>query len=517
MRERKVVCGGSAASVPAAPNPVSRSSKRKPLAAAGLIAVTLAGCSLAPAYAPPPLAVPTAYKDIGPWTPADPADALPRGAWWTAFDDPVLNDLEGRIDAANPSLAAALAVYDQARAFAAEGAAAAYPTVGIAGTATRDRQSDDRPLRGANEPDYYAANALGAQVNYEIDFWGRVRNLIAEGRAEAQASAADLATARLSLHAQLADDYLTLRGLDAQAQLLKDTVGAYQRALDLTQARHTGGVASGLDVSRASTQLSDARAQISDIEAQRALYEHAIASLVGQPAPSFTIAPAVDQRQIPVVPAGLPSLLLQRRPDIAAAERRAFAANREIGVTRAAFFPNITLNAQGGFQNTDGTNLLITPNTFWTVGPQLALTLFDGGRRHAEVAASKAAFLVASANYRTTVLDAFQQVQDQLALADHYNAEATDNAAAVNSAQTTARLSLIRYRDGATNYLEVVIAQTAELQAEQTDLNLQTRRQEVSVNLVRALGGGWTRKDLPTTAQAGTLKAPITPLADMAP
>jgi outer membrane protein, multidrug efflux system len=475
---------------------------------ASLIALTLVGCSLAPAYAPPSLLVPNAYKEVGPWTPAQPSDTLPRGPWWTEFDDPTLNDLEARIDTANPTLAAALAAYDQARAFAAEGAAAAYPTVGAGGTVTGNRQSNNRPLRGAHEPDEYGANTVSAGIGYEIDFWGRVRNLIASGEAQAQASAADLATARLSLHAQLADDYLSLRGLDAQNQLLHDTVAAYQRALDLTEARHTGGVSSGLDVDRAQTQLSEARAQISEVAAQRALFEHAIASLVGQPSPSFTIAPAVAQRLIPVVPAGLPASLIQRRPDIAAAERRAFAANRQIGVARAAFFPNITLDAQGGFQNTGQVDLLSAPNAFWTVGPQLALTLFEGGRRHAVVAASKAELLIASADYRATVLAAFQQVEDQLALTDNYAAEAADEATAVQSAQATTRLSLIRYREGATNYLDVVTAQTAELQAEQTALNLQTRQQEASVDLVRALGGGWDTNDLPTLAQSARLKAP---------
>ena len=470
---------------------------RRALLAAALAATSLAGCNFAPAYIPPNLTLPTAYKETGPWTEAQPGDALPRGAWWTRFGDPTLDQLEAQVLAANPNLAAALAAYDQSRAFAAQARSYLLPTVTGLDSNTYNRQSDERPLRGAGQPNEYAVNQLGGEVDYEFDFWGKIRNRVAAGAAQAQASAADLATARLSLQVELADDYLALRGLDAQAKLLADTVAAYSRALDLTQTRHSGGVASGLDVDRAATQLSSAKAQVSDVAAQRALYEHAIASLVGQPASSFALQPAVLQLPIPIMPAGVPSVLLQRRPDIAAAERRAFAANRQIGVARAAYYPSITLDAQGGWQNTGGNDFLVAPNTFWTIGPQLALTLFDGGRRKATVAASKAAFTQASASYRATVLAAFQQVEDQLALSNRYATEAQDEAAAVTSAQATTALSLIRYREGATNYLDVVTAQTAELQAQQTQLTLQTRRQQASANLVRALGGGWSQDQLP--------------------
>ncbi|MGC1303302.1 MAG: efflux transporter outer membrane subunit [Caulobacteraceae bacterium] len=467
------------------------------LLATALCATSLAGCNFAPAYTPPTVAMPTSYKEGGPWTEAAPGDALPRGAWWRRFSDPTLDDLEGRVITANPNLAAALAAYDQSRAFAAEARSDLIPSITGLESNTYNRQSAERPLRSANQPDEYANNQLGAQINYEFDFWGRVRNLVAAGEAQAQATSADLATARLSLQVELADDYLQLRGLDAQAKLLQDTVAAYTRALDLTQTRHSGGVASGLDVDRASTQLSSAKAQVSDIAAQRALYEHAIASLVGEPASNFSLAPEAGKLPIPIEPAGVPSTLLQRRPDIAAAERRAFAANRQIGVARAAYYPTITLDAQGGWQNTGGNTFLVAPNTVWTIGPQLAMTLFDGGRRRAVVAASKAAFVLASANYRSTVLAAFQQVEDQLALSNRFATEAQDEGAAVKSAQATTDLSLTRYREGATNYLDVVTAQTAELQAEQTALALETRRQQASVNLVRALGGGWTEADLP--------------------
>ncbi|MHB8283044.1 MAG: efflux transporter outer membrane subunit [Caulobacteraceae bacterium] len=467
--------------------------------------LALAACNFAPAYTPPNLTLPTAYKEAGLWTQAQPGDALPRGLWWTPFQDATLDNLEGRIDSANPTLAAALAAYDQSRALAAQARSAFLPTITGLTTNTYNRQSDERPLRGAGQPDDYANNSLGGEIDYEFDFWGRIRNLVASGEAVAQASAADLATAQLSLHIQLANTYLQLRGLDAQTKLLLDTVSAYKRALNLTVARHNGGVSSGLDVDRAQAQLSSAIAQVSDVAAQRALYEHAIASLVGQAASTFSIPAATVQRLIPTTPAGVPSTLIQRRPDIAAAERRAYAANRQIGVARAAYFPTITLDAQAGFENTGGNALLIAPNTFFTIGPQLALTLFDGGKRKAGVAVAKAAFLLASANYKATVLSAFQQVEDQLALSNHYAVEASDQAAAVKATEGATNISLIRYREGATNYLDVVTAQTAELQAEQTALGLETRRQQASVNLVLALGGGWSTDNLPDLAKAGAL------------
>lgn len=487
--------------------PGRRGARTGNLAALGLM--LLSGCSLAPDYRRPDLPVPLAYRDTGPWKQARPMDTAPRSAWWTAFDDPTLDALEQQVDTANPTLAAALASYDESRALAAQARASLFPTAVLSDSNTYNRQSAERPLRGSNQPNEYAVNTVGPGAFYEFDFWGRVRNQVSAGEAIAQAAAADVGTARLSLRATLADDYLGLRGLDAQQALLATTVESYRRALKLTQARHDGGAASGLDVSRAATQLASAQAQLSDVAAARAIFEHAIASLVGQPAPTFTVPLAQTPRAIPVIPADLPSTLLQRRPDIAAAERRAFAANRAIGVARAAFYPVVTLDAQGGYQNTGGDNLLIAPNTFWTLGPQVALTVFDGGRLRAGLAAARADYRRESAIYRATVLKAFQDVQDQLALADRLGAEAIQLASAVRSAQATTRLALIRYREGATTYLDVVTAQTAELQIEQVAVNLQTRRQEVSVDLVRALGGGWSTADLPDPRQAASLKVAV--------
>jgi len=454
-------------------------------------ALALAGCSLAPAYAPPATPIAAAYKEQGPWTPAAPADAQPRGLWWAMFSDPVLDDLEARAERANPSLAAAIAAYDQARALAAQARAGLVPEIDGNASAIRQRRSQNAPLRvgGANT---FSTDQVGASVAYELDLWGRLRNLAAGAGDRAQASAADLKSMRLSLQADLADDYLTLRGLDAQLRLLETTAKAYARALELTQVLHNGGAATGLDVARAQTQLSTTRAQITDVGAQRALMEHAIAALVGESASAFSLAPVTADLPQPKVAVSAPSLLLQRRPDIAAAERRAAAANADIGVARAALFPALTLDGSAGWQSAGGVNLLQAPNTVWMLGPQLLGPIFDGGRRRAGVRASRAAFDQASANYRGVVLDAFRDVEDQMALANRLAAEAKDQTDAVAAARRSVELADIRYRQGVATYLDVVTAQTAALSAEQAAIQLTTRRLQASVNLTRALGGAWS-------------------------
>jgi NodT family efflux transporter outer membrane factor (OMF) lipoprotein len=460
----------------------------------------------------PATTIPASYEEIGIWTPASPKDDQPREAWWTAFNDATLNDLEGRVGSGNPTLAAALASYDQSQAYADEASASILPWLSFSGSATTNRQSDKRPLRGSNQPNEYGNNQLGLSANYELDFWGRIRNAIAAGRAQAQASAADLATAQLSLEAQLADAYINLRGLDAESQLLANTVAAYQRALDLVQTRHDGGIASGLDLDRANTQLAVAKAQTSDIAAARALYEHAIATLVGEPASNFTLAAAPGIATIPKIPIGVPATLLERRPDIASAERETFAANASIGVARAAFFPRVTLFGGAGFQNTGSGNLLALPYSVWSLGPSISLPLFEGGFLHAQLAVARAQFAKASADYRGTVLAAFQQVEDNLSQTNLLAAESVDQHQAVQDAEATAALSLTRYREGVVNYLDVVTAQTAALEAERTSIGLRTRREHAAVGLIRSLGGGWATTDLATNRPG----APFAPAAQKA-
>jgi NodT family efflux transporter outer membrane factor (OMF) lipoprotein len=451
-----------------------------------------AACSLAPAYAPPAPPDVTTFKEDKGWTQAQPADALPRGGWWQVFRDPVLDGLEAKVDAANPTLAQALARYQAAQGFLGVAEAAQGPRIGANGSFTTNRQSDNRPLRGKGQPDEYAANTIGVQLDYEIDLWGRVRNEVAAQKANVQASAADLASARLSLEAQLADDYVQLRGLDAQADLLAQTVAAYEKTDSLIGKRHTDGLSSKLDVDRSRTLLETARAQASEVASRRALLEHAIASLAGETASTFSLSANPQAVAAPNTPPSVPSELLQRRPDVASAERRMAAANAEIGVARAAFFPVLSIDGVAGFQNTGGPNLLSAPNSYWGIGPQLLFTIFDAGRRHAQEDVAKAQYDQAAAAYRGQVLQAFQDVEDALSLENRLAAEAVDQIQAVQAAEEAQALALKRFQRGVISYLDVITAQTAALQAEQAAFDLATRRSEASIRLVRAIGGGWT-------------------------
>jgi multidrug efflux system outer membrane protein len=455
------------------------------------LALLLAGCSMAPDYGPPAIAAPAAYKEApAGWTAATPLDEAPRDIWWAMFRDPVLDELEGRIEGASPTLAAAVARYDAARAAAGEAAADLYPTVTASADVTRERTSARRP--GATTAGRFTDTTAGAALAYEIDLWGRVRNSVRAARAEADASGADLAAVRLSLQASLADAYFRLRGLDAEAALLHATVDAYARALELTEARHDGGAASGLDVNRAQTLLSDARAQISAVANRRAATEHEIAALVGTTPSALSIAPIGGSTSTPPpIPAEAPAALVQRRPDVAAAERRIAAANARVGVARAAFFPDLTLGLAGGFESSHG-SLLDAPAGFWALGPlSAALDLFDGGRRKARVRISRAEYDEAAANYREAALTAFREVEDGLAASRLLAAQATDQNAAAAAAERTSDLALIRYREGAADYLEVVTAQTSALDAERAAIAVRTQRMQTAVALVRALGGGY--------------------------
>ncbi len=455
------------------------------------LSLLLQACSLAPPYQVPAMDIPGHFKEAAPWVDAQPADGLPRGDWWSIYHDSRLAELETRLQANSPDLAAALAVYGQARAYDDQARAGLFPTLSGLLDPTRDRQSDTRPLRGAGQPDEYGSYTVGLQEDYELDLWGRVRNTVAAAHAGTQAAAGDLASARLSLEIRLADDYVSLLSADREIQLLQDTVAAYDKALELTETLHGGGLVSGLDVSRAQTQLDSARAQVAESRAGRALLEHAIAVLVGEPASSFSLPPDPQQIALPQIPAGVPAGLLQRRPDIAAAERRVAAANASIGVARAAFFPSLDLSAAIGVQSTSTGSLFMAPSTFWSVGPMLTQTIFGAGLHRAQLAQARARLDEAAARYRSTVLGAFQQVEDNLALLENYRSETVDESAAVEAAQKTLDISLTQYRDGGIAYLEVVDSQTAALSARQAALRLETRQLRASIDLVRALGGGW--------------------------
>ncbi|MHC1479646.1 efflux transporter outer membrane subunit [Frateuria aurantia] len=476
----------------------------KPLAAATLI-IGLAGCSFAPTYHQPKMPVSASFKEAtGAWKMASPSDQFDRGQWWKVFNDPQLSALEERLEKANPTLAGALASYDGARAYASEIRSGLFPSLGVGSDILNQRQSDFRPLRDASStyPDEYQNHDLTFNLNYEVDLWGKIRNEVAAGRGDAQASSADLANIRLSLQSQLANYYMQLRGFDIQQQILTDSLNVYERGLQLTEALHAGGAVSGLDVARAQTQLADSRSLLDQIKGQRALTEHAIAALVGTTPSEFSIALTGKDLTVPVTPVGVPSTLLERRPDIAAAERRTFAANAQIGVARAAYFPTLSLTGGFGWQNTGHNDLLAMGNRYWALGPISALNLFDGGYRRGKVREAHADFEMAAATYRQTVLTAIRQVEDNLSLLDHLGSAADDEQQAVTSALKSQSIATNRYREGAVSYLDVVTAQANALSVELNAQAIRTSRLQASVNLIRALGGGWERSDMPRMSQA---------------
>ena len=465
--------------------------KADSLASAGIALALLSSCSLAPPLKVPSVPTAVAYKELGPWTMAQPADRLPRDSWWTLYDSAELDQLETRLIAGNPTLAAALGNYAQAKALSDQARAGLFPTLGVGASVTRNRESVNAPLRGPTTPVNYNNDTVGGSIGYELDLWGQIRNEVAAGEANAAASAADLENARLSLIGQLVDDYIQLRSLDRDSAILDATVAAYARALTLTQQRHDAGIAPGLDVSQAQTQLDAARSQVAQTLAQRALMEHAIAALLGESASSFSLKPQIVAITLPQIPSGVPSTLLERRPDIAAAQRRMVAANANIGVARAAYYPSLTLGAQGGYQSTSISNWLTAPSSFWAIGPNALLSVFDGGLRRAQVAQARAQFDTAAANYRGVAIGAFQQVEDSLATLNHYHDAAEEEKAALDAAQRTLDLSMALYVKGAVDYLTVVTSQTAVLQTQLESLSLDTQRLRASVDLIRALGGGW--------------------------
>ena len=457
----------------------------------------LAGCTVGPNYKRPAAEVPPVYKEVGDWKPAQPNDQSLSGNWWEIFQDSQLNTLEAQVNVSNQNLKAAEAQYTQARALVRFQRADFFPTITAGASATRSRISNNRPASVIANGTTYNDYQVPFELSYQIDVWGRVRRTVESYREQAQASAADLASVNLSMHAQLALDYFQARTLDAEEQLLNSTVTEYEQALQLIENRFAGGLASDLEVEQARTQLETTRAQAIDVGVARAQYEHAVAVLVGKPPASFSLPPLPLTAPPPPIPAGIPSDLLERRPDIAAAERLMASANAQIGVAKAAYYPLVNLAAAGGFESGSITTLISGPSILWSAGPSALVTLLDFGRRRAASDQAVAAYDQAVANYRQTVLTGFQQVEDNVAALRILEHEAQVQNAAVDAAEKYLTLANTRYTGGVTSYLEVTTAQSAALSDEVTAVNILGRRMVDAVTLVQALGGGWDRSSLP--------------------
>jgi NodT family efflux transporter outer membrane factor (OMF) lipoprotein len=476
--------------------------KRLLLAAAHLL---LASCTvgptyvrpeapLTPAYKEPP---PEAYKNAGVWKPAHPSDDRLRAHWWELFADDQLDALEQQVALANQDLNAAEARFREARVLVGYARAAEFPTIGVGSDIRSLRDSPNQPYFPLRSSHATGDFALPADLSYEIDLWGRIRRSVVAAGEAAQATAADLESVKLSLHAELAIDYFELRSADAQQRLLEDTVNAYSESLQLARDRLDGGVSPESDVAQAKTQLDTARVQATDIAVRRAQYEHAIAVLIGKPPASFRLAAAPLDSQPPALPIGVPSELLERRPDIAAAERRAGEANEQIGIAIAAYYPSLSLNGVGGFESSSSATWFNWPSRLWAVGLSAAETVYDGGRRHAKTEAARARYEAAIADYRQTTLTAFQQVEDNLAALSILEREAQQQDEAVESARYNLSVFTDRYVGGRDNYLQVITAQTAYLDSERNKVEIRRRRTDATVMLVKALGGGWSAAALP--------------------
>jgi outer membrane protein, multidrug efflux system len=472
------------------------------LAIAGGISL-LCSCNLAPPYDPGHFELPESYQGSGPFRTAHPERSSElRGNWWTLFGDPELDRLEDELGRANPTLAAAAEAYTQSRDLAAEAQSAFYPQIAAQAGISENKQSAHRLFRsGSTAPSQESSNVIGATASWEPDFWGAVRNSAHQQKRLAQASAADLADARLILEAELANDYVALRGFDAELVVLHQSILAYQQGVAVTRLRYTGKIASGLDLARASSELASAQAQQTDTKLQRDLMQHAIAVLVGELPSRFSIAPADSFRlNSPQVPPGVPSELLERRPDVAAAERQIAAANASIGISRAAFYPHVTFGAAGGFQD-NGFNLLSLPNSFWSIGAAAVQPLFEGGLRHAELQRTWSAYAQTRDYYRATVLSAFQDVEDALSLTHRLELEVAQQREASTQAAKALDISTTLYKDGLDNYLSVYVAQVQALAAQTVEVQVRTREVRASIALIRALGGGWNVSLLPTEQQ----------------
>jgi len=465
---------------------------------AALVAILLGGCMVGPKYTKPSAPVTPAYKEMDGWKTAQPSDHLPRGQWWTVFGDAELNVLEEQIAAANQNLRIAEARLREARALVRFNRAALFPTISASAGASSVRGSGNRPFLTPNVNTGSSGDLLfSLDMSYEIDLWGRVRRTVEAARHEAQATAADLETARLSLQAELALDYFELRAADAQKQLLDETVKAFEAALRLTTNRFEGGAAPKSDVAQAQTQLDTTKAQATDVTVQRAQLEHAIATLIGKPPAAFGLSPRPLATPPPDIPVGMPSQLLERRPDIAAAERRVAEANQQIGIAKAAYYPTVMLNASVGFEGSSFGNLFNASSLLWSVGASITQTIIDGGRRRATSDAAIAAYDATVAAYRQTTLSAFQQVEDNLAALRILEQEAQEQRRAVQSAELSLQLFTNRYRGGVDNYLQVITAQTVTLANQRNEIDILRRRMDASVLLVKAVGGGWDVAELP--------------------
>ena len=477
---------------------------RRTATLATLIAVVCAGCMVGPKYRQPSVPMTPAYKELDGWKVASPSDALPKGPWWTIFGDPEVNALAEQVSGANQNLKIAEARLREARAQVRFNRAALFPTISASAGASSVRESANQPFLSSlarTVPGVGQGSSgdvlLGLDMSYEVDLWGRVRRTVRAAKDEAQATAADLETARLSLQAELVLDYFELRAADAQQALLDATVKAYEKALELTRNRFNGGVAPLSDVAQAQTQLDTTRAQATDVGVARAQFEHAIAILIGKPPADFGLPPRPLDHQPPDIPVGLPSQLLERRPDIAGAERRVAEANEQIGIAKAAYFPTVMLNASVGFEGSSFGNVLNASSLLWSIGASITQTIFDAGRRRATSDAARAAYDATVASYRQTTLTAFQQVEDNLVALRILELESQQQRRAVESAEQSLQLFTNRYRGGVDNYLSVVIAQTVTLGNQRTEIDILRRRLDASVLLVKALGGGWTLDDLP--------------------
>lgn len=479
---------------------VARAS-RAVLLIAGIL--PLIGCAVGPKYKAPAVPAPPAYKEIGNWKTAQPNDQNLGGNWWEIFHDSQLNALEEQIDVSNQNLKAAVAQYQEARAALRYSRADYYPTITTDPSATRERYSANRPASAAHGITFNDF-ALPLNLSYQVNAWGRVSRNVESYREQAQASAADLAVVNLTLHADLAVDYFAARALDAEEKLLKDTVGQYEQALKLNEDRYSGGLASEVEVEQARTILETTRAQLVDVGVARAQYEHAAAVLVGKTPGDFTLPPLPLTTPPPPIPVGVPSELLERRPDIAAAERRVASANAQVGLAKTAYYPLLNIFGSGGFESGSITTLLQGPSALWAVGPSALYTIFDAGRRHAANDQAKASYDSAVASYRETVLTAFQQVEDNLAAVRVLEEEAGVQAKAVGAAKRSLALSNTRYEGGVTSYLEVITAENASLSDEVTAMNILGRRMASAVLLMEALGGGWDRSSLPERPERST-------------